>query len=122
MNSSLSFLGGVDSLRFQWFATYNYLREVLTKQYTIEWVLSRQAFIGFSASLVSYAMLFPLVALAMMYLLFHGADTKSLKEIREIVVADGGLVLFGRGWQTRILERGCQGAVFAVLWKVFMGM
>ncbi|KAF9790806.1 mitochondrial carrier domain-containing protein [Thelephora terrestris] len=105
-----------------WFATYNYLREELKKQHTVEWVLSRQAFIGFCASLVSYAMLFPLVALVMMYLLFHGADSRSLKEVREIVVADGGLVLFGRGWQMRMIERGFQGAVFAVLWKVFMGV
>lgn len=102
-----------------WFGTYNYLREVLPKQQTRDWIVSRRVLIGFCASLISYAMLFPVVALRMMYLLFHNVDTKIIKDVREISVADGGLVLFGRGWQKRIFERGIQGLVFAVLWKVF---
>ena len=67
-------------------------------------------------------MLFPVVALKMMYLLFRGRDTRSIKSAREIVVADGPLVLFGRGWQVRIIERGLQGIVFAVLWKLFIDL
>jgi len=105
-----------------WFATYNYLKEVLPKQYSWELVLSRQAFIGLCAGLISYAMLFPVVALRMMYLLFHERDSRSVKGVREIVVADGPLVLFGRGWQVKIVERGFQGVAFAVLWKLFMDL
>ena len=67
-------------------------------------------------------MLFPVVAVKMMYLLFHGRDTKSIKSAREIAVADGPLVLFGRGRQTKIVERGLQGVVFAVLWKLFLDL
>jgi len=58
----------------------------------------------------------------MMYLLFHGYDTKAIADGREITVADGGLVLFGRGWQLRILERGTQGIIFAVLWRTFLNL
>ena len=67
-------------------------------------------------------MLFPVVALSMMYSLFHQRDTKTIKSAREIVVADGPLVLFGRGWQVKIVERGFQGVVFAVFWKLFMDL
>lgn len=67
-------------------------------------------------------MLFPVVALRIMYLLFHERDTRSVKTAREIVVADGPVVLFGRGWQTRIVERGFQGVVFAVFWRLFLGL
>jgi hypothetical protein len=67
-------------------------------------------------------MLFPVVALKMMYLLFNERDTRSIKSTREIVVADGPVVLFGRGWQARIVERGLQGVAFAVFWKLFMDL
>lgn len=57
-----------------------------------------------------------------MYLLFHNRDIRSIKGVREVVVSDGPLVLFGRGWQARIVERGFQGVVFAVLWKLFLDL
>lgn len=67
-------------------------------------------------------MLFPVVALRMMYLLSHGGATRSIEDARNINVADGPLVLFGRGWQVKIIERGLQGVVFAVFWKMFLDM
>lgn len=83
-------------------------------------MLPQEPFIGLCAGLISYAMLFPVVAIRMMYLLFHGTDTKPIKGVREILVADGPLVLFGRGWQARIIERGLQGAVFIFFWTLLV--
>ena len=110
---------------YPWFATYNFLSEFLPPPHTVIAKLGRQAFIGFSASVVSGAsrrrdIFFVLVPTSDLDL--SGADTSSnslrvLKTYRqthegdigyvaaakEIIARDGVLGLFGRGLSTRIL-------------------
>ena len=105
----------------QWFATYNYLQEVLPKQDSKGLEISRQAFIGFCATLISDTVSNSL-RVVKTYRQVHERKVGYLTAAKAIVAADGRLGLFGRGLKTRIIANGCQGIMFSVLWKLFMDL
>lgn len=80
--------------------------------------LSRQAFIGFCASLISDTISNSLHVIKV-YRQTHKRDVGYLTAVREIVAEDGWIGLFGRGLKTRIIASGFQGIMFSVLWKLF---
>jgi len=106
---------------YPWFATYNYLQELLPKQDSQVLELLRQAFIGFCATLVSDTMSNSL-RVVKTYRQVHEREIGYLVAAREVVAADGLLGLLGRGLKTRIIANGCQGVMFSVLWKLFMDL
>jgi len=106
---------------YPWFATYNYLQEVLPKQDSKVLELCRQALIGFCATLISDTVSNSL-RVVKTYRQVHERNIGYLTAAREVVATDGLLGLFGRGLKTRIIANGCQGIMFSVLWKLFMDL
>ncbi|CAE6440909.1 hypothetical protein RSOLAG1IB_09836 [Rhizoctonia solani AG-1 IB] len=108
---------------YPWFATYNYLSEVLTEppKHPLFWWLLRLAFIGFCASIVSDSIS---NSLRVVKTYRQVNDTKvSYSEAARLVVLQDGIVgLFGRGLKTRILANGLQGLLFSILWKIFLDL
>jgi hypothetical protein len=98
-------------------ATYNYLSELLPPSHNLIQKLLRQAFIGFSASVVSDTSSNSLRVLKT-YRQTHAGDIGYLQSAKEIVEKDGVRGLFGRGLGTRIVTNGLQGLLFSILWKV----
>jgi len=103
---------------FPWFFTYNSLEAYLPKYTETHKKLMRNAFIGFTASVVSDSISnsFRVV--------------KTVKQTSTTVISypntvkmiyqeQGILGLLGRGLKTRILTNGLQGLLFTVLWKMF---
>ena len=83
--------------------------------------LSRQALIGFCATLTSDTISNSLRVLKT-YRQVHERNVGYLTAAKAVVAADGFLGLFGRGLKTRIIANGCQGVMFSVLWKLFMDL
>ena len=81
--------------------------------------LGRNAFIGFSSSVLSDTCSNSIRVLK---------TTRQTSETplsyidagKQIIKNDGILSLFGRGLKTRIISNGFQGMMFTVLWKYFM--
>lgn len=101
---------------YPWYTTYNYL-QYLIPEYNekISSKLIRSAFIGFCASLASDTISnsFRVIKTA--------KQTSSLEYsqvIKEILLKDGPIGLFGRGLKTRILTNCIQGIMFSVLWRL----
>ncbi|WWC67195.1 uncharacterized protein I206_101102 [Kwoniella pini CBS 10737] len=103
---------------YPWFGTYNWLSAVLPPPHNIFQQLARQAFIGFSASVVSDTASNSL-RVVKTYRQVHEGDVGYLTAAREIVASEGLLGLFGRGLPTRLLTNGLQGLLFSILWKLF---
>ncbi|KZV98903.1 mitochondrial carrier protein [Exidia glandulosa HHB12029] len=106
---------------YPWFATYNFLDKLLDKpDGTVEF-LARQAFIGFSASVISDTASNSLRVLKT-YRQVNPTRISYRNAARAVLAADGVRGLFGRGLGTRILTNGLQGLLFSILWKLFMNM
>lgn len=106
---------------YPWFATYNYLSEVIPQQQTIATKLGRQALIGFSASVVSDTISNSLRVIKT-YRQVNETRVSYVGAARAVIEKDGIAGLFGRGLKTRILTNGLQGIMFSVLWKMFQDM
>nr|XP_019006139.1 mitochondrial carrier protein [Kwoniella mangroviensis CBS 8507]OCF69600.1 mitochondrial carrier protein [Kwoniella mangroviensis CBS 8507] len=106
---------------YPWFGTYNWLSAVLPPPHNIIQKLARQAFIGFSASVVSDTASNSL-RVVKTYRQVHEGDVGYLTAAKEIVASEGLLGLFGRGLPTRLLTNGLQGLLFSILWKLFADM
>ncbi len=110
-SASATFIG-----HYPWFFTYNYLQEKIPEQKTLIGNLSKNAFIGFSASAVSDTCSNSLRVLKT-YRQTHPQKISYTSSIKEIISKDGVGSLFGRGLKTKIVSNGIQGSLFAVLWK-----
>ena len=103
---------------FPWFATYNYLDSKMDKYDGFK-KLCRNAFIGFSSSVVSDTCS---NSIRVLKTTRQTSETpiSYLDAGKQIIKNDGILSLFGRGLKTRIISNGFQGMMFTVLWKYFM--
>ena len=103
---------------FPWFATYNYLDSKMDKYDGIK-KFGRNAFIGFSSSVVSDTCS---NSIRVLKTTRQTSETpiSYLDAGKQIIKNDGILSLFGRGLKTRIISNGFQGMMFTVLWKYFM--
>ena len=103
---------------FPWFATYNYLDSKIEKYDGLK-KLCRNAFIGFSSSVVSDTCS---NSIRVLKTTRQTSETpiSYLDAGKQIIKNDGILSLFGRGLKTRIISNGFQGMMFTVLWKYFM--
>ncbi|RXK37497.1 hypothetical protein M231_05218 [Tremella mesenterica] len=106
---------------YPWFGTYNYLSDVLPQPHNIMQKLARQAFIGFSASVVSDTVSNSL-RVVKTYRQVHEKDVGYWTAAKDIVASDGLLALFGRGLPVRLATNGLQGLIFSILWKLFTDM
>ncbi|EAU83529.1 mitochondrial carrier protein [Coprinopsis cinerea okayama7 len=104
---------------YPWFGTYNYLDEVLPPAETTLQKLSRRAFIGFVASVVSDTVSNSL-RVVKTYRQVNESKIGYVEAAREVVRTDGLKGLLGRGLKTRILANGLQGLTFSILWRWFM--
>lgn len=104
---------------FPWFATYNYLDSNIENYQEGIKKFSRNAFIGFSASVVSDTCSNSIRVLKTTRQTYE-VPVSYLKCSQIIIQKDGWIGLFGRGLKTRILANGLQGMMFSVLWKYFM--
>ncbi|KDE09000.1 hypothetical protein MVLG_00722 [Microbotryum lychnidis-dioicae p1A1 Lamole] len=110
--AAASFVGS-----FPWFATYNFLSKNLPLAHSTLANLSRQAFIGFSASVVSDTISNSLRVVKTYRQVNHNSIGYR-RAARKIWSAEGWKGLFGRGLRTRILANGLQGLMFSVLWRL----
>lgn len=101
---------------YPWFFTYNYLQKNMTKRETLLGELSKNAFIGFSASAVSDTVSNS-VRVLKTYRQTHVEKVTYPNAIKEIIRKDGIISLFGRGLKTKIISNGIQGALFSILWR-----
>ncbi|KAI0804708.1 mitochondrial carrier [Irpex lacteus] len=106
---------------YPWFGTYNYLSDVLPPSHTLVQKLLRQAFIGFSASVVSDTVSNSL-RVVKTYRQVNERRVGYWEAAEAIIATEGLRGLFGRGLKTRILANGLQGLMFSILWKLFMDM
>jgi len=105
---------------YPWFATFNYLEEILPKPKPNSKLqkLGRRAVQGFVASIVSDTCS---NSIRVVKTTRQTATTPITyaQAIKIILDKDGYVGLFGRGLKTRILTNGLQGLLFSVLWKTF---
>ncbi|KAI9453679.1 mitochondrial carrier domain-containing protein [Russula earlei] len=106
---------------YPWFGTYNQLDKSLPPATTIGEQISRQAFIGFVASIVSDTVSNSL-RVVKTYRQVNETRIGYLDAARAVVATDGIRGLLGRGLKTRIIANGAQGLMFSVLWKLFMNI
>lgn len=102
---------------FPWFFTYNFLDEHLPKVDGTLGKLGRNAFMGFSSSVVSDTVSNSIRVVKT----YRQTSEKAIsypETVRAILAEDGLKGLLGRGLQTRILANGMQGLMFSVLWKM----
>ncbi|EKM51074.1 uncharacterized protein PHACADRAFT_263044 [Phanerochaete carnosa HHB-10118-sp] len=104
---------------YPWFGTYNFLEANLPEAHGLAQTLLRQAFIGFSASVVSDTISNSL-RVVKTYRQVHERRVSYTEAAEAIIAADGLRGLFGRGLKTRILANGLQGLLFSILWKLFL--
>ena len=110
-SASATFVG-----HYPWFFTYNYLQKYIPEQETVIGNLSKNAFIGFSASAISDTCSNSIRVLKT-YRQTHHVPISYGTSIKEIISNDGLFSLFGRGLKIKIISNGIQGSLFAVLWK-----
>ncbi|EIN06821.1 mitochondrial carrier [Punctularia strigosozonata HHB-11173 SS5] len=106
---------------YPWFSTYNFLSDNLPKPDGLLQKLARQAFIGFSASVVSDTVSNSL-RVVKTYRQVNETKIGYLESARAVIATDGLRGLFGRGLKTRIIANGLQGLMFSILWKLFMDL
>jgi hypothetical protein len=105
----------------QWFGTYNSLQRALPEAHTVFQTLCRQAFIGFTASVVSDTISNSL-RVVKTYRQVNETRIGYINAARAVILVDGWRGLFGRGLKTRILANGLQGLMFSILWKLFLDL
>ena len=103
---------------YPWFVTYNYLNSYLPEYSGLQKFI-RNAFIGFSASVISDTCSNSIRVVKTTKQTFQKPITYP-SVIKHIVKKDGLIGLFGRGLKTRILSNGFQGIMFSVTFKYFM--
>jgi hypothetical protein len=100
---------------YPFFATFNTLQENIPTPSHFGGKLARNAFIGFSSSVVSDTLS---NSLRVIKTVRQTNATMPYKEIVDGIVAkEGYMGLFGRGLQTRLLCNGTQGLMFSVVYK-----
>lgn len=105
---------------FPWYGTFNYLNERLPEYKDNEIKrLSRNAGIGFAASLVSDTISNSIRVIKTSKQSYQ-VPISYFDITKKIIREDGMTSLFGRGLRTRLLSNGLQGMMFSVLWKLFM--
>ena len=106
---------------YPWFLTFNYANahfpQVKYKDDPLL-ALSRNAAIGFSATLVSDTVSNS-VRVVKTYKQTHASSITYRKVITNILETDGASGLFFRGLKTKIVTNGLQGIVFSVFYKFF---
>ena len=101
---------------YPWFMTFNTLDAYLPKYSDKLQTFGRNAFIGFSASIVSDTLsnsLRVIKTTKQSYLTPVSYTTVT----REIIAKDGIAGLLGRGLKIRLMTNGIQGLLFSVIWK-----
>jgi hypothetical protein len=103
---------------YPWFVTHNYLHKYLPTYDDPKKKLLRNAFIGFTCSLISDT------CSNFMRVIKTYRQTDSVKKpyivcVKEIIQKSGLTGLFFRGLGVRLFTNGIQGLLFNVLWKMF---
>jgi len=106
---------------FPWFYTFNMLQEVIPTYQETSKKLLRNAFIGFTASVVSDSISNSLRVIKTVRQTYQEPISYP-KTVQLVVAKEGVLGLMGRGLKTRILANGVQGLLFSVLWKYFQDL
>lgn len=101
---------------FPWFATYNFMDEMLPKYEETFKKFGRNAICGFTASAVSDTCSNSIRVLKTTKQTY-ATEISYSEAAKEILKKDGPMGLFGRGLQTRIMANGVQGMLFSILWK-----
>jgi hypothetical protein len=105
---------------FPWYFTFNYLNAKIPKyENNMFKKLSRNALIGFSASLVSDTISNSIRVIKISKQSYY-KPISYFAVTNKIIERDGVLGLMGRGLKTRILCNGLQGMMFSVLWILLM--
>lgn len=106
---------------YPWFLTFNYgnkyIPQVKYKDNALL-ALSRNALIGFSATLVSDTVSNS-IRVIKTYKQTHQSNITYKKVVKEILEKDGINGLLFRGLKTKIFTNGLQGIVFSVFYKLF---
>jgi hypothetical protein len=110
-NAAATFIG-----HYPWFVTHNYLNQYLPQYNDALHKLLRNAFIGFTSSLISDT------SSNFMRVIKTSRQTSSITRsyyevVKNIVHKDGLKGLFFRGLGIRLFTNGIQGLLFNVLWK-----
>jgi len=113
MASSLATIVG----HYPWFATYNFLNEKMVNYKDTKQQLIRNAFIGFTSSMLSDTCSNSIRVIKTTRQTV-GTEMNYNKIIKMIVDKDGWSGLFGRGLKTKIVANGIQGMMFSVYWKM----
>ncbi len=109
---------------YPWFMTYNYLNAYLPKYDKSEQLknMSRNAFIGFNASIISDTLSNSL-RIVKTTKQSHSNPTITYHKIAEEILAKDGVTgLLGRGLKIRLMTNGIQGIMFSVIWKYLSSM
>ena len=101
---------------FPWFYTFNLLQEVLPTFQGTGSNLAKNAFIGFTASVVSDTISNSLRVIKTVRQTYY-KPISYIKTVQLVLAMDGKKGLLGRGLKTWIIANGMQGLVFSVLWK-----
>ena len=101
---------------FPWFATYNFMDELLPKYDDTYKKFGRNALCGFTASAVSDTCSNSIRVLKTTKQTY-ATEISYTDAAKEILQKEGPMGLFGRGLQTRIMANGVQGMLFSILWK-----
>ena len=102
---------------YPWYTTFNYLNATLPEYQDLGAKLTRNAFIGFCASVVSDTASNSMRVIKTVRQTVH--ESKPYKDIlKEIIEKEGLQGLFGRGLKMRLATNCAQGVMFSVLWKL----
>jgi hypothetical protein len=101
---------------YPWFFTFNYLDSTLPKYESGLQTLARNAFIGFTSSIISDTTSNSLRVVKTTKQSYTVPVTY-VKVVNEILEKDGLKGLFGRGLVIRLMTNGIQGLMFSVIWK-----
>ena len=101
---------------FPWFYTLDLLQEILPNYQGTGSNLVRNAFIGFTASVVSDTISNSLRVIKTVRQTYYEPISYT-KTVQLVLAKDGKKGLLGRGLKTRIMANGMQGLIFSVLWK-----
>jgi len=118
------FYGGVGASvatfagHYPWFATYNLLDSKIPVPTDRLQKLGRNAFMGFTASVISDSVSNSFRVLKT-YRQTSPTKVSYMDAAQQIIAKDGVKGLLGRGLSTRIATNGLQGLMFSVLWKFF---
>lgn len=117
-HGALASAGATTVGHYPWFFTYNYLNASLPQYTERRDKLLRQAFIGFTSSIVSDTISNSLRVVKTTKQ--TSAEVMNYKQtVQNIIAKDGVIGLFGRGLKIRIITNGISGLLFSVMWKLF---